>query len=166
MILTKPLKEAGEQLGFLPGEIENKIDPFYESFANNLIKIIKEPNYKKLLEKKTIQCKPLAYLRGTGFDNSLMILDEAQNATMKQLMLFITRMGKGSKIIINGDVRQYDIEKNNVALPFLMENVLKGIDEVDTFEFNEDDIMRDEILIEITKRYELLKNEGKIPKNF
>lgn len=166
IILTKPIKEAGEELGFLPGDIKEKIDPHYESYRTNIMKFIDEKTYNRLIEKKYIETKPLAYMRGTTLDNSICILDEAQNASMKQLMLFLTRMGKNSKIIITGDVRQFDIRKNDVALPFLIRYILNDIDNVKNFEFDDEDIMRNPILIKITQKYEVLKENEMIPKNF
>lgn len=165
IMLTKPIKEAGEELGFLPGDVAAKIDPHYESFKNNFEKIIKPANFQRLIEKNIILCKPLAYLRGTGFDKHLMILDEAQNVKLSQLMLFITRMGKDSKVIISGDIRQHDIAKNKVALPFLEEKILSGTKRVGVFQFTDDDNMRHPIIQEITKRYEELKEADEIPKN-
>lgn len=165
IILTKPIQEAGEKLGSLPGSVEEKIDPFYNSFFTNFEKIAGKATMNRLFEKGIIETRPLAYMRGATFDNAICILDEAQNANIKQIMLFITRMGKDTKVIVSGDIRQYDINKNNVALPFFIEHVLNDITGIGNFEFCDDDIMRNSILIEITKRYELLKNSEKIPKN-
>ncbi len=164
VIFTKPIQEAGEKLGALPGDVESKIDPYYESFRISMLKMIKSENLEKLLEKSFIEYRPLAYMRGATFDNTLMILDEAQNADIRQLMLFITRMGQGSKVIISGDVHQYDIRNFHVAFPFFVEMV-KDIEGVGVFEFNREDIVRNKILIEITERYERLKAENKLPKN-
>lgn len=163
IILTKPIQESGENLGFLPGTIEEKILPFYESFRNNFLKIIDKRTFDARYKDGVFENKPLAYLRGTGFDNSLMILDEAQNADIRSLIMFITRMGENSQIIIAGDISQYDIRNENVGLPFL-ESLIEGIEGVAVFRFNEEDIMRNKILIEITKRYEKAKEEGRLPK--
>jgi len=98
-------------------------------------------------------------MRGRTYHNAIMILDEAQNADFRQLMLFITRMGKGSKVVVSGDVSQYDISKNLVALPNFIK-LLNGINNISSFEFQKEDIMRDEILIEVTERYEKWKSEN------
>lgn len=164
VIFTKPIQEAGEKLGALPGDVESKIDPYYESFRISMLKMIKPENLEKLLEKSFIEYRPLAYMRGATFDNTLMILDEAQNADIRQLMLFITRMGQDSKVIISGDVHQYDIRNYHVAFPFFVDMV-KDIEGVGVFEFKREDIVRNKILIEITERYEQLKAENKLPKN-
>ncbi len=164
VIFTKPVQEAGEKLGALPGDVESKIDPYYESFRISMLKMIKQENLEKLLEKNYIEFRPLAYMRGATFDNTLMILDEAQNADIRQLMLFITRMGLDSKVIISGDVHQYDIRNYHVAFPFFVEMV-SDIEGVSVFGFTREDIVRNKILIEITERYERLKAENKLPKN-
>jgi phosphate starvation-inducible PhoH-like protein len=164
VILTKPLQEAGEKLGFLPGDVESKIDPHYESFRITFQKLLKKKIFDKLLKDNIIEFRPLAFMRGATFDDTLMILDEAQNADIRQIMLFTTRMGKGSKVIISGDLHQYDINANHVALPFFA-NMISGIKGIGVFEFNQEDIVRNKILIEITERYERLKAEDRLPKN-
>jgi phosphate starvation-inducible PhoH-like protein len=156
VVLCKPIQESGEKLGHLPGGIEEKIDPFMQSYISNLKKIVGEEITQRLLDRKIIVFKPLAYMRGDTFDDSLMILDEAQNATFKQLMLFITRMGKTSKVLITGDISQYDIPKKNTGLPGFIK-LMDGIDGVKNFIFTEEDIVRAEILKKIVNRYEKYK---------
>jgi phosphate starvation-inducible PhoH-like protein len=164
IILTKPIQESGEKLGFLPGEIKDKIDPFMESYRSNLVKLLHDPNCVGWLESTgVIEFRPLAYMRGATFDNCLMILDEAQNADFKQLMLFITRMGKDSKVLICGDVSQYDIAKSKVALPEFI-SLLEGINNLGIHKFEDSDIVRNKILIQITERYEKWKANN--PKHF
>ncbi len=164
VILTKPLQEAGEKLGFLPGDVENKIDPHYESFRITFQKLLKKKIFDKLLKDSVIEFRPLAFMRGATFDDTLMILDEAQNTDIRQMMLFTTRMGKGSKVIISGDLHQYDINQHHVALPFFA-SMIRDIRGVGVFEFAQEDIVRNKILIEITERYERLKSEDRLPKN-
>lgn len=159
VILCKPIQESGEKLGFLPGDIKDKIDPYMQSYISNLKKIVGEEITERLLDRGVIQFKPLAYMRGDTFDDALMILDEAQNATFKQLMLFITRMGKTSKVLITGDVSQYDIPKRNAGLPGFIK-LMEGLDGVSNFEFGEDDIVRAEILKKIVNRYDKWKSEN------
>ncbi len=163
-ILTKPIQESGEKLGALPGSIEDKINPYFESFKLTLLKFIDKITLDKLVNENILQFRPLAYMRGANFDNSLLILDEAQNCDIRQLMLFITRMGENSKVIISGDVHQSDIAKFHIALPFFVEMV-KDISGIFTYEFVNEDIRRNKILIEITRKYEQLKMEDKLPKN-
>ena len=159
IILTKPIQESGEKLGFLPGDIDEKIKPFMESYMDSLTLIIGKELTGWLISTGIIRCEPLAYMRGRTFHDSVMILDEAQNADFRQLMLFISRMGKGSKVIVSGDVSQYDIDKNKVALPEFVK-MLNGINGIGEFIFEKSDIMRDKILIEITDRYEKWKSEN------
>lgn len=164
ILLTKPIQEAGEKLGFLPGDVESKIDPHYESFKIILTKLLSKRILEKLLKENLFDFRPLAYMRGATFDNTLMILDEAQNSDVRQLMLFTTRMGRGSKVIISGDIHQYDINQYHVALPFFVDMV-QGIKGIGHFNFEQEDIVRNKILIEITDRYEKFKAKDMLPKN-
>jgi len=159
IILTKPIQESGEKLGFLPGDVEEKIKPFMESYVDNLTQILGQNLTSWLLTTGIIKYEPLAYMRGRTFHDCIMILDEAQNADFRQLMLFVSRMGKGGKMVVSGDVSQYDIEKNKVALPSFVK-MLEGIDGIGHFVFEKTDIMRDKIIIEITDRYEKWKSEN------
>jgi phosphate starvation-inducible protein PhoH and related proteins len=160
IILSKPIQESGEKLGFLPGEIKDKIDPFMESYRSNLAKMLLNPSQVHWLESMgVIEFRPLAYMRGATFDNCLMILDEAQNADFKQLMLFLTRMGKDSKVLICGDVSQYDINRSKVALPDFIK-LMSGINGLGIHQFGDLDIVRNRILIQITERYEKWKDEN------
>ena len=161
VIITKPAEESGEKLGFLPGTVEEKIGPYYNSFYSTFGKLIPEKFLKTLEEKECIKATPLAYMRGASYENQLLCLDEAQNCTWKTLMLFVTRMGKGSKVIIMGDVTQYDIKKDMVALQQFADE-MESIDGVGVFHFEREDIMRDKILIDITDRYEKLKYGGSL----
>jgi len=156
IILCKPIQESGEKLGHLPGGVDEKIEPFMQSFVSNLRKIIGEEITQRLLDRNIIEFKPLAYMRGDTYDDCLMILDEAQNCTFKQLMLFTTRMGKTSKVIIAGDVSQYDIPKAQAGLPGFIK-LIRGIKGVAEFAFSEDDIVRAPILKDIVNRYDKWK---------
>ena len=162
VILTKPIQESGEKLGHLPGDVDEKIAPYMQSFVGNLNKIIGGNGASWLTTCGKIEYKPLAYMRGTTFENSLMILDEAQNADFRQLMLFLTRMGKGSKVVICGDVSQYDIAKTKVALPDFIK-LMTGIKNIGTHVFNDKDIVRAKILIDVVNRYEKWKSENNLP---
>ena len=161
IILCKPLEESGKSLGYIPGGMDEKIAPWVKSYKSNIEKIIGKEESDILFEKKIISFEPLAFMRGDTFDRSLMILDEAQNAEMKSLMLFITRMGKESKCIVAGDINQYDIKENKVSLPKFME-IIEGVKGVGKHEFTEDDIVRAKILKDIVKKYDKWKyNDGK-----
>lgn len=159
IILTKPVQEAGENLGFLPGTVSEKIDPHYESYRHALLKLIDKKTLEKHYKEEVIENRPLAFMRGANFDDSLIIGDEFQNADLRSLIMFITRMGKDSKVIICGDTSQHDIGKDYVALEYL-KDLIGDIKGVATFKFAEEDIMRHSILIEITKRYEKAKHDS------
>ena len=156
IVLCKPIQEAGEKLGHLPGDIHDKVDPYMKSYKSNIEKIIGVELTKTLFDKKVIRFEPLAYMRGDTFDDALMILDEAQNATYKQLMLFITRMGRDSKVVVTGDVSQADIANSQVSLPDFIE-LLGGVKGIDTHIFKESDIVRAKILQEVVARYDKWK---------
>lgn len=153
IILCKPIQESGEKLGFLPGDIADKIDPYMQSYISNFKKIAGNELIESLVHHGIIEFKPLAFMRGDTFDDAFMILDEAQNATFKQLMLFTTRMGKSSKVLITGDISQYDIPKANAGLTAFIE-LMKGIKGVGHHMFSNLDIVRAKILQEVVGRYD------------
>lgn len=159
VVLCKPIQEAGEKLGFLPGEVDEKIAPYIQSYKSNIEKIVGPEKTKILFDRGVFHFQPLAYMRGNTYDNALMILDEAQNADYKQLMLFVTRMGKDSKVIVAGDVSQHDIIKSKVSLPSFME-MLDGIKGIGTHVFGEKDIVRAKILQDVVNRYDKWKSDN------
>lgn len=159
IILCKPIQEAGEKLGFLPGSIGEKVDPYMKSYKSNIEKIVGWNKTEQLFGDGIIEFQPLAYMRGDTYDNCLMILDEAQNADFRQLALFVTRMGKNTKVIVAGDVSQHDIARNKVSLPSFME-MLNGIKGIGTHIFTDKDIVRAKILQEVVKRYEAWKDKN------
>ena len=161
IILCKPIQEAGEKLGHLPGGIEDKVDPYMKSYKSNLVKIIGHELTETLFEKKIIRFEPLAYMRGDTFDDALMVLDEAQNANFKQLMLFVTRMGSKSKVVVTGDVSQADIQASQVSLPDFI-NLIQDVKGVGTHIFTEKDIVRAKILQEVVVRYDKWKIQNNI----
>ena len=161
IILCKPIQEAGEKLGHLPGGIEEKVDPYMKSYKSNIEKIIGIELTKTLFDKKVIRFEPLAYMRGDTFDDALMVLDEAQNANFKQLMLFVTRMGKDSKVVVTGDVSQADIQASQVSLPDFIE-LIQDVKGVGTHIFTEKDIVRAKILQEVVVRYDKWKIQNNI----
>lgn len=161
IILCKPIQEAGEKLGFLPGDVQEKINPYMESYVSNMNKIIGVETTQKLVDAGIIQFKPLAFMRGDTYDDSLMILDEAQNSEWKQLILFITRMGKGSKVIVTGDISQYDIAKNKVSFHKFID-LFKDLKGVGSHIFTERDIVRAKILQQIVKIYDRWKAENNL----
>jgi phosphate starvation-inducible PhoH-like protein len=161
IILCKSVVDSGESVGFLPGDLKEKIAPHMESYVSNLLKIITREKYNELVAKEVIVLRPISHMLGATFDDSIMILDEAQNFTMKQLMLFITRMGNNSKVVISGDVNQFyqkGSKKRDIAE--LETSILKDVKGAKVFTFDREDIVRHPILIEITDRYEKWK-EGR-----
>lgn len=163
IILVKPLETSGEELGFLPGSGKEKVQPFMESFLDNLSQMLDEKNLKFLLDKDIIKFEPIAYMRGRTFKDSFIICDEMQNADIKQLMTTITRFGRGSKIAIIGDTRQNDINERYVALDFFIKEVLKDDEQILNFGFDRSDIVRDPLLVKIIDNYEMALFSGKIP---
>jgi phosphate starvation-inducible PhoH-like protein len=158
IIITKPIQESGENLGFLPGSVSEKTEPFMRSYITNFEKIIGKQSVEYLQSVGDLCVEPLAYMRGVTYDNSIILLDEAQNCTMKQLMLWITRLGKNSKAVLMGDISQYDIRKRDTKfLEFI--DMVKGVEDVCTFNFVKEDIVRNKFLIEIVNRYEDYKSK-------
>lgn len=160
IILTKPIQESGESLGYLPGTALEKVDPYMKSYFSNFEKIIGKANLEWLKSTGEITVEPLAYMRGTTYDNCIMLLDEAQNSTMTQLILWVTRLGgNNSKAIMMGDISQYDIRKSDSRfIDFI--NLYKDDDGVFNFEFKPEDIVRNKFLINIVEKYEKWKIEN------
>ncbi len=155
ILITKPIVEAGESIGFLPGKVDEKIDPYMHSFESNFKKLIGGAATKSLFENEIVKSVPLAYMRGATFHKSIAILDEAQNTTKTGLKLFLSRKGEGSKLIVIGDIDQTDLklkhdEENALQDAF---SRFQNINKLAFMEFTEDDIVRSSILIELMKRY-------------
>ncbi|MDD3429939.1 MAG: PhoH family protein [Oscillospiraceae bacterium] len=154
IILTRPAVEAGEKLGFLPGDLQNKVDPYLRPLYDGLFDMIGPETFQKLLEKGTIEVAPLAYMRGRTLDDSFIILDEAQNTTPEQMKMFLTRMGQNSKVVVTGDITQIDLpDKNRSGLIDAL-RVLKNIDGIEKIIFSEKDVVRHRLVQEIVKAYE------------
>jgi phosphate starvation-inducible PhoH-like protein len=163
IVLARPAVESGENLGFLPGDKDEKIAPYMDGYISNMEKILKNHDkLKAMVGKKVIDMQPLAFMRSRTFDDTILILDEAQNADLRQLMLVVTRMGQNSKIIICGDVTQWDIKTRRKDLLTFSEKVSYNVDECATFEFTREDIVRNPILIKLTDNYEKYKEENNL----
>lgn len=163
IIITKPIVEAGESIGFLPGSVSEKVEVYMKSYVSTFEKILGKFLSDVLFDSGVIEIELLAYMRGSTYDNCIMILDEAQNVKMSQLMLWITRLGKDSKAVLAGDVSQYDIEKRDAKFLTFIE-ICQKMEGVADFEFDKSDIVRNKFLIEMTDRYEKWKyqtEEGK-----
>lgn len=163
IVLVKPLETSGEDLGFLPGSEKDKVQPFMESFIDNLIEMVDGKTLKMFIDNLTIKFEPIAYMRGRTFKDAFIICDEMQNADIKQLMTTITRFGQGSKIAIIGDSRQNDINEKYVALEFFIKEILGEDEQMFHFRFDRNDIVRDPLLIKIIDNYEKALAEGIIP---
>ena len=156
IIITRPAVEAGESLGFLPGDLKEKIDPYLMPIYDALDAILGKEQKDKLIEKGTIEVMPLAYMRGRTLDEAFVILDEAQNTTDKQMLMFLTRLGFNSKMIVNGDITQIDLNINkNVSGLVCALNKLKGIDKISFIEFNNNDVVRNPLVQNIIERFTL-----------
>lgn len=161
IILTKPLQTSGEDVGFLKGSLDEKVLPFVQSYFTNFIKIIGKQTFQNLIDAELIQVETLAYMRGSTYDNSLMMIDEVQNGTMSQIMLWITRLGKDSKAVMMGDISQYDIKKKDSKFLEFIE-LVDGIKGTSMVKFDSSDIVRNKFLIEVVDRYEKYKAENDI----
>ncbi len=154
IILTRPAVEAGEKLGFLPGDLQNKVDPYLRPLYDALFDMLGSENYYRFVEKGNIEVAPLAYMRGRTLDDSFIILDEAQNTTPEQMKMFLTRLGFNSKAVINGDATQIDLP--SVKKSGLVEamSVLKDVEDVAQIKFTEKDVVRHRLVQNIIKAYE------------
>lgn len=154
IILTRPAIEAGEKLGFLPGDLQSKVDPYLRPLYDALYQIMGTENFIKNMEKGLIEVAPLAYMRGRTLDNAFIILDEAQNTTPAQMKMFLTRIGFGSKVIITGDSSQKDLAPDVKSGLDVAESVLKGIDDIAFCNLTSADVVRHPLVQKIVKAYE------------
>jgi phosphate starvation-inducible PhoH-like protein len=154
ILLTRPAIEAGESLGFLPGDLKEKIDPYLRPLYDALYQIMGTENFIKNMEKGLIEVAPLAYMRGRTLDNAFIILDEAQNTTPAQMKMFLTRIGFGSKVIITGDATQKDLAPDTRSGLDVAESVLKGIDDIAFCTLTSSDVVRHPLVQKIVKAYE------------
>ena len=154
IILTRPAIEAGEKLGFLPGDLQSKIDPYLRPLYDALYQIMGAESYLHNYEKGLIEVAPLAYMRGRTLDNAYIILDEAQNTTPAQMKMFLTRIGFGSKVIITGDITQKDLPEGTVSGLDVALKVLKDVDEIGIIRLSNKDVVRHPLVQKIVEAYE------------
>lgn len=154
IILTRPAIEAGEKLGFLPGDMQDKVDPYLRPLYDALYDILGPEKVSLYLEKEIIEVAPLAYMRGRTLDNSFVILDEAQNTTPEQMKMFLTRIGFNSKAIITGDITQVDLPNNKKSGLNIVQSILNGIDGIDFMYLTNQDVVRHKLVKDIIKAYE------------
>lgn len=160
IILTRPAVEAGERLGFLPGDLQSKVDPYLRPLYDALFEMLGPETYNKYLERGNIEVAPLAYMRGRTLDDSFIILDEAQNTTNEQMKMFLTRLGFNSKIVVTGDITQVDLPDGKRSGLVEVMRILKGIDDIACVTFTEKDVVRHRLVQDIIKAYER-HEEGK-----
>jgi phosphate starvation-inducible PhoH-like protein len=154
IILTRPAVEAGEKLGFLPGDLQDKVDPYLRPLYDALYDILGVESFRRLMERGLIEVAPLAYMRGRTLDDSFIILDEAQNTTSEQMKMFLTRLGFGSKAVVTGDITQIDLPKGVFSGLEEVKQVLKDVKGVEFIYLDDKDVVRHEVVQRIIKAYE------------
>ena len=154
IILTRPAVEAGEKLGFLPGDLQQKVDPYLRPLYDALFDMLGPENFQKYQDRGCIEVAPLAYMRGRTLDDSFIILDEAQNTTPEQMKMFLTRLGFGSKIVVTGDITQIDLPDGKKSGLVEVIKILKNLDDIQTVKFSEKDVVRHKLVQDIIKAYE------------
>ncbi|MDD1387644.1 PhoH family protein [Pediococcus pentosaceus] len=160
IILTRPAVEAGESLGFLPGDLKEKVDPYLRPVYDALYQIIGAEHTTRLLDRGVIEIAPLAYMRGRTLDNAFVILDEAQNTTNQQMKMFLTRLGFGSKMIVNGDVTQIDLPRGTRSGLKEAQLVLQGINKIEFVNFTANDVIRHPVVAKIVQAYDDKEAKG------
>ncbi len=158
IILTRPAVEAGEKLGFLPGDLQTKVDPYLRPLYDALQEMLGAETYTKLMERGTIEVAPLAYMRGRTLSSSFIILDEAQNTTKEQMKMFLTRMGEGSKVVVTGDATQIDLPNGKESGLLHAIEILKDVEGIRVCRLTDRDVVRHPLVMRIVRAYE---NEGK-----
>ncbi|MGF0039899.1 PhoH family protein [Peptoniphilaceae bacterium SGI.131] len=161
IILTRPAVEAGESLGFLPGDLKEKIDPYLRPLYDALFEIMGAETYQKLMEKGIIEVAPLAYMRGRTLDNSYIVLDEAQNTTGEQMKMFLTRLGYGSKAIITGDITQLDLPSGKKSGLVIIRKILKDVKGIEFIDLDRNDVVRHPLVQRIIDAYEAYESKEK-----
>lgn len=160
VILTRPAVEAGEKLGFLPGDLKEKLDPYLQPLYDALNDMIPAAKLQKFMEDGTVQIAPLAYMRGRTLDNAFVILDEAQNTTMSQIKMFLTRMGRNAKFIVTGDVTQVDLPRRSDSGLVRAMQTVRGIEGIGFVEFDKHDIVRHELVKHIVDAFDRRDREA------
>jgi len=154
IILTRPAVEAGEKLGFLPGDLQTKVDPYLRPLYDALEEMFGLETYSKLMERGTIEIAPLAYMRGRTLSNAFIILDEAQNTTREQMKMFLTRMGEGSKVVVTGDLTQVDLPEGKQSGLKHAVKILDGVDDIAICRLTDKDVVRHPLVMAIVRAYE------------
>lgn len=161
IILTRPAVEAGEKLGFLPGDLQDKVDPYLRPLYDGLYDVLGMDMAQKYMERQIIEIAPLAYMRGRTLDDAFIILDEAQNTTPEQMKMFLTRIGFGSKAVVTGDITQVDLPKHSQSGLLRAEAILSGIEEISFHHLTAQDVVRHPVVARIIAAYDAAENERK-----
>lgn len=164
IILTRPAVEAGERLGFLPGDLQNKVDPYLRPLYDALYEMLGSETFQKYQERGSIEVAPLAYMRGRTLDDSFIILDEAQNTTKEQMKMFLTRLGFGSKIVITGDVTQIDLPSDKTSGLKDAIRILEGVKDIAICKLTSADVVRHALVQRIINAYEKAEQKKELPK--
>jgi phosphate starvation-inducible PhoH-like protein len=154
LILTRPAVEAGERLGFLPGDLQEKIDPYLRPLYDALYELMPPERFARATERGEIEVAPLAYMRGRTLNEAFIILDEAQNATPAQMKMFLTRLGYASQAVVNGDITQIDLEKDQRSGLIVGREILRGVEGIAFVDFDERDVVRHELVARIVRAYD------------
>lgn len=161
MVLTRPAVEAGEKLGFLPGDLQHKVDPYLRPLYDAIYEMMGSEAYARLAERGVIEVAPLAYMRGRTLSDAYIILDEAQNTTNEQMKMFLTRLGEGSKAVVTGDLTQIDLPPGKVSGLKRAVNILEGVKDIAVCHFSHKDVVRHELVQSIIKAYESFEKHEK-----
>ncbi|MCR4401788.1 MAG: PhoH family protein [Firmicutes bacterium] len=159
IVLTRPVVEAGEKLGFLPGDLQEKVDPYLRPLYDAIYDIVGVDAFRKHMERGVIEIAPLAYMRGRTLDDSFIILDEAQNTTHEQMKMFLTRMGFGSKIVVTGDLTQTDLPSRKFSGLEEIQHILRGVEGVEFVYLSDRDVVRNELVQRVIRAYERYEHD-------
>ncbi len=154
LVLTRPAVEAGERLGFLPGDLQEKIDPYLRPLYDALYELMPPERFARAQERNEIEVAPLAYMRGRTLNEAFIILDEAQNATAAQMKMFLTRLGYGSQAVVTGDITQIDLERGQSSGMVAAREILRGVEGISFVDFDEKDVVRHELVARIVRAYD------------
>lgn len=160
IVLTRPVVEAGEKLGFLPGDFREKVDPYLKPLYDSFYAIVGSERFRALRDDDVVEIIPLAYMRGRTVEDAFIILDEAQNATSPQMLMFLTRLGEGAKAVVTGDITQIDLEKKESSGLSAAQKILGAVDEIKFVKFGEEDVVRHKIVRKIIGAYEKWRGPG------
>ena len=160
IVVTRPAVEAGEKLGFLPGDMSQKVDPYLRPLYDALYDLMGTDAYQKLAERGTVEVAPLAFMRGRTLNDAFIILDEAQNATPEQMKMFLTRLGANSRCVVTGDISQTDLPKDKKSGLSEAIEVLRGVSGIAVVELTSKDVVRHELVQRIVRAYERYENNG------